>query len=304
MERCVNCDKEIVDNEFIKIYGNNYVCKNCSNELDECHYCGELTNILSEIYNDDEDYYYDVCPLCYKEKSLIYPHDYKPIINFSKPNDRKYVLHVGAELEIQGYEYECFINKMDNEIIEKDFYLKSDGSLNDDGVEIVSHPMILPIMLKKWKQVFDLMKLHKMNDTNGCGLHFHLDRKYLNDRQIKNIDYIINNFTKSVEKIGSRNILTNEWSERVNKNINEWGVYAPWTRYVAVNLRNKNTVELRCFNSTDDWNKFKSIVIFVFALVEYAKIHTFEYFTKTNDDKFYISLHRFINNFKKHNYID
>ena len=196
---------------------------------------------------------------------------------------------------MQFEDREQFLNKFKT-LNNSKFYLKRDGSLHwDDGVEIISHPMTINDIIENWKNIFDLF-----NDTyvtNDCGLHFHLDRKYLTKRQIKNIDYIINNFTESIKKIGGRNVVDHFWSKRTEKNINEWGLDTTRCRYVAVNLTNKNTVELRCFDSTDDWEKFKYIIIAVFALVEYAKYHTFEYFTKTNDDAFQKTFRKYIRRF-------
>jgi hypothetical protein len=196
---------------------------------------------------------------------------------------------------MQFEDREQFLNKF-NTLNNSKFYLKRDGSLNwDDGVEIVSQPMTINDIIENWKNIFDLFKDAYV--TNDCGLHFHLDRKYLTKRQIKNIDYIINNFTESIKNIGGRNIIDHFWSTRTRKNINEWGVNTTHCRYVAVNLTNKHTVELRCFDSTDNWEKFKYAIIAVFALAEYANYHTFEYFTKTNDKDFQITFRKYIRRF-------
>ena len=297
MKKCYRCFSKIEDNNYKDIFGSNVICLNCYNKLcdkKEIYYCSSCSCLIYDAiiaYDEDDDI---ICSDCYYNNYNFYDAYYKPFPIFSN-NDRKNNLHVGIELEMQFEDREQFLNKFKT-LNNSKFYLKRDGSLHwDDGVEIISHPMTINDIIENWKNIFDLF-----NDTyvtNDCGLHFHLDRKYLTKRQIKNIDYIINNFTESIKKIGGRNVVDHFWSKRTEKNINEWGLDTTRCRYVAVNLTNKNTVELRCFDSTDDWEKFKYIIIAVFALVEYAKYHTFEYFTKTNDDAFQKTFRKYIRRF-------
>ena len=71
----------------------------------------------------------------------------------------------------------------------KDF----DGSLNNTGVEIISHPMTYENIINSnhWKLLFDLLKENDMNNTENCGLHFHLDKIYFSNDNIKALDYIV-----------------------------------------------------------------------------------------------------------------
>jgi hypothetical protein len=289
----------------------------------ECCYCNEIAKCYSLRSEEGNVFYvcidcfinkiekdFQLCPCCKKyymahgkEKcdvcvvlQDINPYHYKPQSIFYNMSDENTELFVGIELEINFDTIKNlanFIRCNKNEFC----YFKHDGSIGCNGVEIVSHPATFVYHLKNniWKRMFDFFD--KVTDTENCGLHFHLDRKYLNDRQIKNIDYIINNFTESIKKIGGRNIIDHFWSTRTRKNINEWGINTTHCRYVAVNLTNKHTVELRCFDSTDNWEKFKYAIIAVFALAEYANYHTFEYFTKTNDKDFQVTFRKYIRRF-------
>lgn len=296
---CVMCGVDVDNQKKYKIFGNKYVCKNCydHNEFYACGKCDCETprQWWEEIYDGDTDEYICVCPFCYFEHNDKFPHDYKPAPIFHSlfNADRKHCLHVGVELEMEG-NVNSFVNKMYHEFTDEHFYPKYDGSLDDDyGVEIVSNPMTITIAINKWRNLFKIINEYLESNSN-CGLHFHLDREYLNDRQLRNIDYIINNFTESVKKLGGRDIIRNDWSYRENKNPDEWGTLTTDDRYHAVNFLNKNTVELRCFNSTDDWFNFRYILIAVYALVEYARIHKFDYFENMNDEEFWIAFNKFI----------
>lgn len=304
MVKCFKCGSECNENAE-KIYGGNFICETCNKNIRYvvCHICGEQVpeNMYEEIFNGDDDEYYNYCPLCYKEEKGIYPHDYKPVPQFHSlfNVDRKHNLHVGVELEMQFDNYWDFINDFDKNISDNMFYLKYDGSLDEDsGIEIVSHPMTIGIALKQFELLFNLIDKQNV-DLNGCGLHFHLDKTYLNERQIRNIDYIINTFTDSVEKIGGRNIVNHEWASNHIKHRNEWGMVTNTDyKYRAVNFC-KHTIELRCFDSTDDWFEFSWRLKAVFALVEYANIHTFDYFSNMDDNSFWVCFKNYIDKYCK-----
>lgn len=306
--RCFLCGSE--DNVSHKIFGDHDVCENCyrGKNYYNCYYCSNKipSSMIDEIYDSVDDEYYNCCPECYRDERGKYPHDYKPYPIFHSlfNADRKHCLHIGAELEIQLQHYSEFICDFNKEIDEDKFYLKYDGSLDDEeGIEIVSHPMTLPIALKEWNKLFTLINNYPYNHLDGCGLHIHLDNEYLSERQIRNIDYIINTFTDSVKKFGGRDIVHHEWASHIIKNREEWGhVTIEDYKYRAVNFC-ENTLELRCFDSTDDWFNFRYIIIGVFALVEMASIHTLNYFENMNDSEFWLTFKTYISKYAKRNNI-
>jgi putative transposase len=64
------------------------------------------------------------------------------------------------------------------------------------------------------------MKVNEMNDTEGCGLHFHLDRAYLNENMIATIDYIVNHYDTYFEKYCGRQY--NYYCRKNEKQSNNW----------------------------------------------------------------------------------
>lgn len=306
---CFICYKNIDNEKKHSIFNNNFVCESCycNQSYYYCDNCGEATpdKYFCEQFNEYKDCWEKLCVQCYYEYTGKYPHDYKPRSIFHSYNnvDRKYCLHIGAELELEGDKYNEFSTEVYNKLGDDYFYMKEDGSLNDNGIEVVSHPMILPIALKKWGELFEFITKHSMIGTSNCGLHLHLDKAYLKDRQIRNIDFIINTFVNSVKNIGGRDIISNEWAERIIKRMEDWGFVTRCDgKYHAVNFC-ENTIELRCFNSTENWQKFRQILIDVFALVEYAKIHKFSYFSKMKDEDFWDSFRSFVKRYSMKNLI-
>ena len=152
--------------------------------------------------------------------------------------------------------------------------MKQDGSLsNSAGVEIVSHPMTYKYIIETddWKTLFDKLNKYEMNNTNSCGLHFHLDRKYFEKKDISVIDYIINNFSDYFTKIGGRPL--NDYCAKSYKRDDQWGEDIV-SRYHTVNLENSETIELRFCQSTYQFDVFLERLKMIFAIADFAKSHT------------------------------
>ena len=254
------------------------ICSSCyESDYISCQSCGEVHDI-DDAYSLGDEWY---CEYCYKgalENIGIHEYGYKPNPCFNSMDDESEMrdnnLHVGIELEIQGCSRNEFCQDIVSEYGYDDgmFYLKVDGSLTDDGVEIVSQPMTYNFITQSgdWKFVFDQMKVNEMNDTEGCGLHFHLDRNYLNENMIATIDYIVNHYNTYFEKFCGRQY--NYYCRKNEKQSNNWGKNIG-ARHDAVNLTNGFTVELRFCKSTCDWDTFIQRVRLIFAIVEFAKNH-------------------------------
>lgn len=310
---CFACGEYIEKNgQYMMIDDDRIICHKCelANTMTLCDICGvaSINSWMDYIMYEEEDYEDDfVCPTCYKKHYGRYPHDYKPYPIFHSlfNVDRKHCLHIGVELELESYDCDCNCNKYTdamNDISEDKFYLKMDGSLSDKcGAETISNPMTLPVALKEWKKVFQIINKYNMCSNEDTGLHFHLDKEFLDERQIRNIDYIVNTFTDSIKKFGGRNIVNHRWASKVNKSVEHWGIKTPIDyKYNAVNFT-KNTLELRCFDSTNSWEKFSYILVGVFALVEMAQVHTFNYFENMNDADFWIAFKNYISKYMKQN---
>ena len=291
MPRCKDCG-EIIEGEKYFTWDNKILCRICKENYlfcEQCHCRVEEENLsYYDEYDEDGDMNeYEVCPKCFFEVKHMHSHEYKPNPIFkcvSGIDNRSLNLHVGIELEINAIGkngLEHFLNEFNNSN-NNDFYMKQDGSLTSRGVEIVSHPMTLDYLYNAWEGMFEAMKRYSMKDISDCGLHIHVDREYLDERAIKNLDYILNNYTEYFMKVAGRNYSCNQWCSTISKD--NWGETNP-SRYVAVNLRNKNTVEIRICKSTSDFEQFMYRVINILALVNYCKKHTFDFVANKTDEQ-------------------
>jgi hypothetical protein len=218
---------------------------------------------------------------CYTPENIVFLH--------KQDESRENNLHIGIELEIQGNEFDQML--LFNQEIKKQysdyFYLKADGSLNEYGVEIVSYPMTCNYIEHNdiWKKLFKTIQKHNMNDTENCGLHFHLDKTYFTDDNIKVIDYIVNTFYEKIMDVTGRDEYElRDYAALQFKKENEWGTRI-YNRYSAVNLENENTIELRFCKSTDDYDVFIERLKLILIIVNIAKQYSFKEVLKfTNTD--------------------
>ena len=151
------------------------------------------------------------------------------------------------------------------------FYFKNDASLpNVNSVEIVSHPATIKyhLLSDQWDNIFSCLNKLKVTNIKNCGLHFHFNKSAFNDTQLASLDYFINSDKSFLENIGGRKL--NTFCKLFRKPLSEYGRQTS-DRYVALNLKNKNTVEMRFFNSTVDFLTFKERLMSAFALCEFAR---------------------------------
>ena len=276
---CDCCNEYVNRDSLIETIDGSYICESCyNNEYNTCSVCDGVMSCEDAIWYGDECY----CENCYNEmlENLgIHKYRFSPC-NFTFHNDetesslRTNNPYVGIELEIQGWQRDDFCKKMKNEYGNEDiFYMKEDGSLNDEeGVEIVSNPMTYKFIkdTNYFKDLFEKMKEYEMNDTNNCGLHFHIDRMFCNsDEYLAVIDYIVNHFSEYFAKIGGRDF--NEYSDYCKRTPDKerWGK-CNYSRYYAVNFENSNTIELRFCKSTDNYLTFMNRVRMVFGIIYFA----------------------------------
>lgn len=240
-----------------------------------CSVCGEKIineNNLTRLYH--------LCNACYDYFSgnddsdessfdkFIFEHDYKPEPIFHRNKyERKNNLYCGIELEIQG---DNKIGVVEENVSDPFFYYKNDGSLTEDGIEIVSHPATLKYHKDHWKKMFDSFYSNGMDDLDNCGLHFHFNRDFFTNNNIASLDYFINKNVDIVERIGGRKI-NNAYFEIIDKRLSDWGKDVYRDRYVALNLQNENTIEIRFFASTNCYNVFIERLKTAFALVYFCK---------------------------------
>lgn len=293
---CYNCGNILPHDE---LYSNDLdeheYCSNCDSEIfTSCDDCGS-TIYRNDACNTNDNTY---CESCYEENHntrLLHDYGYSPSLTFNDVDSKKYedsnaILYMGLELEVDdGENAHTFLES--NEIFFEDLpiYFCHDGSLGDEGIEMISHPCTLQYHLSNipYAEIFKMFRRdgYKSHDTDTCGLHCHINKSYLGltpDEIDINIAKILIFYERSWN-----NII--KFSRRTPSQYNQWCKrYAMSTdnddqikelldtaknadRYYAVNLSNYRTIEFRVFRGTLNINTFISTLQFIESVVQFIK---------------------------------
>ena len=293
MITCQGCrDLVHVDDSNWSEYDEMYRCNSCHDD----HVCE-----MEEQENEEEDSGL-VHSYSYKPTPIFLNDDGVASYYVTASDDGTHsVLYQGFELEVEvggrSNYMDCAssvidtINGRHNDIV----YLKEDGSIQH-GFEIVSHPMTLGFAMNhfKWEGISNLIRKGcKSWDTDTCGLHIHLSRSAFQDEKhlFKFFKFIMDNETQMKKFAGrsserwasfSKEVFLNGWND-----YDEDGNYVPKygnsimqhakgesmnnSRYCAINLHNRKTVELRFFRPSLSPNTVKSAMQLCDAVFHYTK---------------------------------
>lgn len=215
------------------------------------------------------------------EDRKIHSYNYIPkeFIFHSVKNEKP--LYMGVELEIdKGGESEDVAQNI-YKIINKEYenvYCKHDGSLSS-GFEIVTHPMTFEYhQTLNYKLLFKTLSDlgYRSHDTTTCGMHVHVNRNYFGstkleqDLCISKLLYLLEKFWDKVETVARRK--SNSYATRflLEENDSPLDLYAKSKdskKYGAVNLQHKDTVEIRIFKGTLNYNTYMNTLEFVRSMV-------------------------------------
>lgn len=229
-------------------------------------------------------------------KQYIHSHDYIPDkFNFNKLSDEE-ELYMGVELEVDCGGEDSNIAKQSIDIVNQKseiIYCKHDGSLRN-GFEIVSHPCTYEYYKTiGYEKLFKFLvgKGYKSHDVSTCGLHVHINRKYFGDNKltqdlcISKLLYIFEKFWDKVEVVARRK--SNGYAKRFYLNDDESPIdlyvkSKDATKYGAINLQHKNTIEIRIFKGTLKYETFIYTLEFVKKIAKLVKdtdIYEIQYVT-------------------------
>jgi hypothetical protein len=272
-----------------------------------CEFCGKEFYItdLSEVEDDNGEYCHTLCPDC-KALSRRLRHWSRLTPKFSNRIGRGHDLHIGFELEVDdGEDYMRTIYDI-KKLMGDGVYCERDGSLGSSGIEIISMPMNYDAYTKApLKDLFQVCLSHgyRSHNTTTCGLHFHCDRRFLDENAVRRLEWFITKYYETVIfNVSRRSSMMNmeQWANvskalkadtelhsiktRLNKIEDgyEWGHYDN-DHHFAFNRENHNTVEFRFFRGTLNYDTFMMSYKFVYELCLIAKELTDEQaFTLTN----------------------
>ena len=291
---CEDCGDAEVDVDSVTIGGRYIVCQNCSNHYSSCDSCNEL-DATSNFYGVDDDYLYcadcagnytywcEPCDMRHRDEYTCESHDeystglhnysFKPEPRFYGSDDQN--LFFGFELEVES-EGNSIIDAVN--LVESawgDFvYLKSDGSL-EHGFEIVSHPFSFEHYRTINFEVLNHLRGlgFRSWDTQTCGFHLHISKRgFSSNGHIWRFSNLIIGNQKEWAKLAGRT--SEQWSS-YSKNRNKIGKVLTGKehpeRYVAVNLCNWSTVEVRIFRGSLNVRRIASHIEAIYAAVQYTR---------------------------------
>lgn len=301
---CEECEKWYSRRgvDALMTYNGRTICWNCYSEYYRlCADCGEIFPDNMGEWDDNEDDWY--CNECYGKRRYIKSYGYKPEPVFKTKHDYFYTDSSIKEL-LLGVENEIDKGKNPLDTAAKicnscgDVYIKHDGSLTSDGMEIVTHPCTLEYHLDElgWDSIckIALESEYKSHDARTCGLHVHVGRNQLGGEGVDKNDTIakivllMERHWNAMVRFSRRTARQlSDWAERPNLSINTMGETEERLRelaldtrhhgrYKAVNLTNYATIEFRIFNGTLKHDTIKATLQLVSNICLYAKAKTYE----------------------------
>lgn len=285
---CENCEGVHSISEINHAPDGLCYCDDCYDELFvTCAHCGEVIERDCAYYSDDADDFF--CEDCYcelteEDDERIYSyHDFDDWREYRTETEEKPPFYIGFELEVEHRENNAHTQSETLDILENNLNVvfMHDGSLNDHGFEIISHPQSFNYIMEHKEKYVDTFKKMIENgyishDSSNCGLHFHFTAPDDEKRQqvIERIWIILETYKDEISKLSRRRgafsycqFLSNT-SELRDKSEDGLFYYIKKVdtrkgRYLALNSLNRRTLEFRFFRGTLNANTFFANLEFV-----------------------------------------
>ena len=287
---CARCGKKVdgsISDE------KNYVCEDCAkNYYEKCEICGKISYFPEVVYFETAEgkkichscaiKHCFNCPTCGELHFIENAYKYGELMFCSKTcvdnywiensyireyGDKQFPIFYGEENELKmGVELEIDGGEGRDECVEAlskisgKHYCKEDGSLNYEGIEIVTQPMSLKYHMKNfpWKDICEtaLDYGYTSDQAGTCGLHIHVDRSYFNDSTKASVElaYLIKKYCTNFIRFSRRFDSQMNWCyiSEIDSlyNIEEDYNFMSESRYRAINVLNSKTIEFRLWKGS------------------------------------------------------
>lgn len=304
--RCRDCEEYFTPG-FASLLGNegDCLCNSCFGygNYAQCVDCGDIIHVEDAIYRGGSCY----CDSCVSgegededededENEGPRPYGYKPypVFNRRKGEAEATTLTFGVELEVdKGGSARELCRELKE--LNQPIYMKHDGSLGSEGVEIVTHPCSLAYHAYqlRWAAIAKTCISHgyRSHDTTTCGLHIHVGRQQMGaneaerNRTAGNLVLLANALWAKLVPFTRRSIdRLEQWANKnrlpdlTGMSGDDMTSNALYTvtggRYQAVNLSNSETVEFRIFRGTLKRETLLAAIQLVSNMTRYAMTHT------------------------------
>ena len=280
MYYCEDCDNYYNEEDMIAIfdrYGDvvQFVCTVCAETYySQCPECGRW--YLNSAFDGN-----GACVCCTPEVILSYHSGNPNGLKFHGSPEYSFINgYIGGELEITDLD-----NRAAADILEAcgsyDFcHFENDCSV--DGAEIIFQPRTI----ESWEaarpavnSMYDILTEHNCTSEGGNGFHVHISRTAFgstNEEQANAIAKFMrlfsdDNFLRCCEIAGCSNQDARDWARNCNEYTKEEqkriAERCGGNRYIAVNVTNRHTVEVRLGRSTMDVDRFYGWLHFIAAMV-------------------------------------
>ena len=290
---CSECGRLVSDYviEEHLLYSGRWVqiCNGCfDNHYFECPDCEYLCHSEDGEYGTDGERYCPDCVGSHLHGDNLQGYGHTSGINFRMDDGTSKLRWEMSEEELKamylGIELETDGNDDANDLADDinyaydDRYVecKEDGSLNDEGVEIVSQPMTPKYHLTSgmWEEIADIVRRHggTSHDAGSCGLHIHISRAFFEDDAVYRLDRLFHRFRSQLLRFSRRSDYQLRWCNLeeedelaeipdIEDRKEEWKSKKRFAgRYEAVNNTNPSTVEIRLWRGTLNMVTFKATV--------------------------------------------
>ena len=300
---------DYIDSRYMERYSLVHDCNGNIRDLDDVYFWESDNEYHNEPENDDDED--DDDEDSGMDAACINSYSYRPSMKFHKlSNENENAPFFGIELEVERKNSNGLKHKYMAGMIEHEhWYFKTDGSLTD-GFEIVTHPMTFNYIKQDEKTFSNSLKLLVENgynsyDANTCGMHIHISKNNFTTWHlyrflkffVENKEFIVSISQRKMEKLKKwANIEDDNDSSLIYKAKKKDGNSE---RYVAINLKNSQTIEIRIFRGTLNTNSFMKNIEFAHSLFMYTKenkdisLDGFKSYIESSCD--YSNLKKFIN---------
>ena len=298
---------------------NYYTCDRCGRIVDECdiYYCKRTNGFYCEDCNDDD--------------TDTYIHSYHDGAHSglkfhetdAEPTYNGHVRYFGIELEVDDGNRsaaveDVFYTLNGSHAPQDDCYahFEEDGSLNNDGFEIITQPMSRGYLETFRPRIEEAVKIlsrakFRSHDAQMCGLHIHVSRDTLTPETINNMIYAISLFWYTCVRISRRTPQQlaryarsyayknenepNDTPDKVIARVKDAMNANRYDRYFALNTTNSDTVELRICRGTLNVDTIYASLDFFAALIKFAETYSETDMIKMSVDNFNAYLKNYSN---------
>ena len=294
-----------------------------------CYDCGKKQSELFMLFYDDRYYCLD-CWLNHGDNQLLIDYSYKQPPKFCKMSFEKNPLFMGIELEVEADdEDEDYDEEYDEEYSENssDYlqnyayrvmkqypcWIKYDGSLNNNGMEIVTHPFTNKYHKRvfNWKKLLEKLKQDGFtsHDNNRCGLHIHLSKSWFKKEDYLKFNIFFDKNYSPMKRFSKRTRtnycgkIGNNQTKLIIRNKKEMRLDDFYDHYKSIYFGNYKTIEIRIYRGTLNIKHFYNILDITEALAYFIKSYSLTFFITASKKLLWYTFLSFMKQSKRYNKI-